>query len=195
MAVLSHLVMFNSLQPHGLQPAVGFYRQEYWSGQPFPFPGDHSSPGIEPVSLVSPTLAGKFFLTTSATWEALHGSVVKNLPAMQEIQETQVQSLGWKDPLEKEMASHSSILAWEIPWTEEPWLQSMGSQKESDSTQQLNNNSVANDIEQPVCLTGHLHVFLGEISIKSLCLFLYWVIIFLLLVDCGVGLTLTSSFF
>ena len=45
------------------------------------------------------------------------GSAVKNLPAMQE---TQVQSLGWEDPLEKEMATHSSILAWEIPWTEEP---------------------------------------------------------------------------
>ena len=45
------------------------------------------------------------------------GSAVKNLPAMQEMQ---VQSLGWEDPLEKEMATHSSILAWEIPWTEEP---------------------------------------------------------------------------
>ena len=43
--------------------------------------------------------------------------VVKNLPAMQE---TWVQSLGWEDPLKKEMATHSSILAWEIPWTEEP---------------------------------------------------------------------------
>ena len=46
--------------------------------------------------------------------------MVKNLPAVQEIQETQVQSLGWKDPLEEEMATHSNILAWEIPWTEEP---------------------------------------------------------------------------
>ena len=55
------------------------------------------------------------------------GSVVKNLPAKQEIQ---VQSLGWEDPLEKEMATHSSILAWETPWTERPGgLQSMGSQK------------------------------------------------------------------
>ena len=46
------------------------------------------------------------------------------------MQETQVQSLGWEDPLEKEMATHSSILAWEIPWTEEPeGLQSMESQK------------------------------------------------------------------
>ena len=50
---------------------------------------------------------------------------VKNLPAMQE---TWVQFLGWEDPPKKEMATHSSILAWEIPWTEEPGgLQSMGS--------------------------------------------------------------------
>ena len=46
------------------------------------------------------------------------------------MQETWVQSLGWEDPLEEETAIHSSILAWEIPWTEEPGgLQSMGSQK------------------------------------------------------------------
>ena len=46
------------------------------------------------------------------------------------MQETQVRSLGQEDPLEKEMATHSSILAWEIPWTEEPdGLQSMGSQR------------------------------------------------------------------
>ena len=45
------------------------------------------------------------------------------------MQETQVRSLGWEDPLQKEMGTHSSILAWEIPWTEEPGdLQSMGSQ-------------------------------------------------------------------
>ena len=53
--------------------------------------------------------------------------MVKNLPA---VQETWVRSLGWEDPLEKEMATHSSVLAWEIPWIEEPGrLQSMGSQK------------------------------------------------------------------
>ena len=46
------------------------------------------------------------------------------------MQETQVQSLGWEDPLEKHMATHYSILAWKIPWTEEPGgLQSMGSQR------------------------------------------------------------------
>ena len=48
---------------------------------------------------------------------SLVAQLVKNLPAMQE---TQVQSLGKKDPLEKEMATHSSTLAWRIPWTEEP---------------------------------------------------------------------------
>ena len=49
---------------------------------------------------------------------------------MQETQETCVQSLGWADPVEKEMAAHSSILAWEIPWTEEPGrLQSVGSHR------------------------------------------------------------------
>ena len=49
---------------------------------------------------------------------------------VQEPSETQVQYLGWEDPLEKEMATHSSILAWEIPWTGEPGgLQSMGSQR------------------------------------------------------------------
>ena len=49
---------------------------------------------------------------------------------MQETQETRVQSLDQEDPLEEEMATHSSIFAWEIPWTEEPGgLQSMGSQK------------------------------------------------------------------
>ena len=58
--------------------------------------------------------------------------MVKNLPAMQE---TQVQSMGWEDPLEKEMTTYSYILAWEIPWTRKPGrLQSIGSQ-ESDSTE------------------------------------------------------------
>ena len=47
------------------------------------------------------------------------GSAVKNMPAMQEMHEMQVQSLGWEDPLEEKMATHSSILAWRIPWTEE----------------------------------------------------------------------------
>ena len=57
----------------------------------------------------------------------LVAQTVKNLPAMQE---TQVRSLGWEDPLEKEMATHSSFLAWKISWTEEPGgLQSMRPQR------------------------------------------------------------------
>jgi len=52
---------------------------------------------------------------------------VTNLPATQE---TQVRSLGWEDPLEKGMTTHSIVLAWRIPWSEElDWLQSMGSKR------------------------------------------------------------------
>ena len=58
--------------------------------------------------------------------------MAKNLPAMQE---TRVQSLGGEDPLEKEMATHSSILAWTIPWTKEPGGYSPRGCKESDTTE------------------------------------------------------------
>ena len=58
------------------------------------------------------------------------GLVVKNPPAIQKTQETQVRSLGWEYPLEESMETHSSVLAWRIPWTEEPGeLQSMGLQR------------------------------------------------------------------
>ena len=116
--------------------SMGFSRWEYWSGLPRPSPGDLPDPGIKPVSLMSLQLAGGFF-TTSTPGEPNYqvsnkgiqgfsgGSAVKNPPAMQE---TQVQSLGWEDPLEKEMATVSSILAWKTSWTEEPgWLQSVDS--------------------------------------------------------------------
>ena len=71
-------------------------RQAYWSGLPLPSPGDLPDPGIIPVSLMSPVLAGGFF-TTSTIWWRSNGT-------------------------------HSSTVAWRIPWTEEPGgLQSMGS--------------------------------------------------------------------
>ena len=66
-------------------------------------------------------------LNKSLTYASLVAQSVKNLPA---VRETRVQPLGWEDPLEKEMATHSSILAWKISWTQEPGgLQSMGSQR------------------------------------------------------------------
>ena len=61
----------------------------------------------------------------------VEAQMVKRLPAMRE---TWVQSLGREDPLENEMATHSSTFAWKIPWTEEPsWLQSMGLQRVGDN--------------------------------------------------------------
>ena len=95
---------------HQAPLSLGFSRQEYWSGVPLPSPW--SFLGI--------------YKNDQTIYAVAHW--VKNLPAMQETRETWVQFLGREDPLGKGMAAHSSILAWRIPWTEEPGrLQSMGS--------------------------------------------------------------------
>ena len=86
---------------------------------------------IEPV-LQSPKLQLLKFMSQAASLVAQR---LKHLPAMRE---TWVRSLGWEDPLEKEMATHSSILAWRIPWAEEPGgLNSPRGRKESDTTERL----------------------------------------------------------
>ena len=73
--------------------------------------------------------------SVNSSWSyGIRRSVLKNLPVMQETQEMQVWSLGWEDPLEEEMATHSSILAWKLclAWTEEPGgLQAMGPQSQT----------------------------------------------------------------
>jgi len=84
-------------------------------GEPGSIPGSGSSPG-EGIGY-----------PLQYSWASLVAQTVKNLPAMWE---TWVQSMGWEDPLEEGMTTHSSILPWRIPWTEEPGgLQSMGSQR------------------------------------------------------------------
>ena len=76
-----------------------------------------------------------FGVSSGGLRASLVAQMVKNLPALWE---TWVQSLGWEDPLEEGMATYSSILAWRIPWTEEPGrVQSMGSQ-ELDTTLVIN---------------------------------------------------------
>ena len=85
------------------------------TGDPSSIPGSGRSPG-EGIGY-----------PLQYSWASLVAQLVKNLPAMRE---TLVRSLGWEDPLEKGMATHSSILAWRIPWTGEPaGLQSMGSHR------------------------------------------------------------------
>ena len=107
---------------------MGFSREESWSGFPFPSPEDLPDPGIEPRSSafhadsLPPEAPGKpcAVYRTLIPQQGLNPQVslvaqmVKNAPAMQE---TWVQSVGWEDPLEKEMETHSSILAWRIPRT------------------------------------------------------------------------------
>ena len=66
----------------------------------------------------------------SRVWASLVAQQQRICPAMQELQNTWVRSMGWEDPLEEDMATHSSVLAWRIPWAEElDGLQSMGLQK------------------------------------------------------------------
>ena len=110
------------------------------------FPTQGSNPGLprcrqalyhlshqgSPLKLIKSPSFG--FVSPLALSYGVHcfpgGSSVKNPPAVQEMQETRFRSLSWKDPLEKEMATLSSILSWEMPWTEEPGgLQSTGSQR------------------------------------------------------------------
>ena len=90
--------------------SMGFPRQEYWSGLPFSSLSDLPNSGIEPGSLQADSL--------------LVGLPGLGVPALETVEQA------WEGPLEKEMATHSSIPAWEIPWTEEPGgPQSMGSQR------------------------------------------------------------------
>ena len=84
----------------------------------------------ENLGFILHLLPKKLLYFESITGASLIAQWVKNPPAMQETQETGVQSLGQEDPLEEEMETHSSILAWEMPWTEGPGrLQSKGSQR------------------------------------------------------------------
>ena len=93
-------------------------------------------PGKEPIqesltqwesAILSVSRTFKLTLSYLHAWASLVAQMVRRLLAMRE---TRVQSLGWEDPLEKEMATHSSTLAWKIPRTEEPGrLHSMGSQR------------------------------------------------------------------
>ena len=82
-------------------------------------------------SLIFPEFFIINFLCWSTNTEGLPGWFsIKNLPVMQGMQDRRVQPLSWEDFLEEEMATHSSVLAWKVPWTEEPGgIQSMGSQR------------------------------------------------------------------
>ena len=105
--------------------SMEYSRREYWSG--LLFPGDLPDSGMEPVS---PALVSGFFATAVGTYNwytaffggisnwgaSLIAQLIKYLPT---VQETWVWFPGWEDPLEKAMTTHSSILAWRIPWTEE----------------------------------------------------------------------------
>ena len=111
---------------------LSMHRRDTWRNTCFPSSsaGKESTcnagdPGLIPGLERSPEEGMGYTLQYS--WASLVAQTVKNLPAMQE---TWIWSLGWEDPLEEGMATHSSILVWKIPWTEEPGgLQSTGLQR------------------------------------------------------------------
>ena len=122
MKSLSHVRLFATPWTIAYQapPSMEFSRQEYWSGLPFPSQGDLSNPRIEPgsPSLQADALPSEHQGRSKRTKRtSMVAQTVKLLPTMWE---TRVRSLGREDPLEKERATHSSILAWKIPWMEEP---------------------------------------------------------------------------
>jgi len=106
---------------HQALPSMGFSRQEYWSGLPFPSPGDLPDPGIKPRSpaLQADTLTSEPFSLTG------HDKILSRVPCGSLLFICFIHS---SMCMEKAMAPHSSTLAWKIPWAEEPGrLQSMGS--------------------------------------------------------------------
>ena len=128
-------------------PSTGFSRQEYWSGVPLPSPMRRA---MLSKSLIQFSVGGQgcvpsllFDLRPNYGWGNENNGLkvaqkVKNSPA---VWETWVQSLGWEDPLEKGMATHSSILAWEIHGQMSLLGYSPWGHKELDTTWWLNNNN------------------------------------------------------
>ena len=117
---------------HGFDPWV---RKIHWRRKWQPtlafFPrklnGQRSLEGYSPWSHKESDTTEQFSTHVCKVWSSLVAQMVKCLPATRK---TWVRPLGWEDPLEKEMATHSSTLAWKIPWTKEPGrLQSMGAQR------------------------------------------------------------------
>ena len=109
---------------------------------------------------------------------SLVAQLVKNMPA---VQETCVQSLGWEDPLKKEMATHSSILVWEIPWTEERGgLQFMGSQK---SWTRLNNQMTTKTSSLFLC---RIYCFLFPVHFADFAVQLLYSSLFMLHFPCWI---------
>ena len=117
--------------------SMGFSRREYWSGFPFTSPGDLPNPVMEPRSpaLQTDTLPSEppgkpYIYAYICIYLSRACQVAQMVKCLSAMRKTQVQSLGWEDPLEKEMATHSSVLAWRIPGTAEPGgLSSMGSHR------------------------------------------------------------------
>ena len=147
------------------------------------------SPGAFPLRIKHMGLVSEYSPPTrNFCIPLLEAQTVKNLPA---VWETQVQSLAWEDPLEKGLATHSSILAWRIPWTEEPGGHSPWGCKQLDTTKRLTYTVTLSCSCLRLCL---LHCFLSLSFLfffffKYFCICLHWVLLValkLLVAACGI---------
>ena len=136
----SHVWLFATpwMVAHQSPLSMKFSRQEYWSGLPFPPPRIFPTQRSDSVLLCRlHWQAGSLQGTGDSVPQWLSSPVTQMVRKLSAMRWTQVWALGQEDLLEKGMATHSSILAWRIPWTEEPGgLQSWG-HKQSDTTAQL----------------------------------------------------------
>ena len=113
------------LQQHSLKASVLWHSAFFMVQLSYPYMTTGKTTVLTRQTFVGRVMSLLFNMLSRLVLASLVAQMVKHLPTMQE---TWVQSLGQEDALEKEMATHSSILAWRIPWTEEPGRLSMGSQ-------------------------------------------------------------------
>ena len=105
---------------HKAPLSMGFFRQKYWSGLPFPPPGDLPDPGVEPTSPMSPA-SQVDSLPAEPYWGFPVAQMVKNLHAMQETRfDPWVRKIPWRREWLPILQEILHILAWRIPWTKEP---------------------------------------------------------------------------
>ena len=120
-----HFLLQGIFPTQGSKPGLPHLQEDSLPAEP---PGKPKNTGVGSLFLLQGIFPTQGLNPISGSFP--NSSVVKNMPTIQETQEIWVQSLGQEDPLEQEMITHSSILAWEIPWTEEPaGLQSRGLQR------------------------------------------------------------------
>ena len=175
LSLFSHVQLFTTLWTvaHQAPLSIGFSGQEYWSGLPCPPLGDFPHPRIDTVSPAAPCIEGGLFTAEPPRKPFLlvvsgKTSLTSKESACKECRRLEFNPWVWKVPLEKEMATHSSILAWGIPWTRtllgySPWCS-----KESDTTEWLSSEK-SNAHEKSKTCGKQIDIIIAITEFKLIC--------------------------